>query len=1009
MKLFSRNLQAFSIGSALISGACIYSYPVQADENVLIINSNIEEWINDADYSSSTANQPAILADGNGTTANLSNVNASTTSNRASAILVSNNAYLKHNGENTLISTSGIRSHGIYATSGGYFNISNLTITTTGSSSDGLKLEGSEENVIQSVIVKTDENNSKGIYLLGNGSGRTSLTITNSVIDTEGLNSIGVHLHSASTDENVDLKIDGKTTIITANEKSHGVYAFGAGILGSIAGTENNRIAINTAGLGSRGIFITSGADFTINNLDLLTTGRASNGIQVGDVDSSVDIDNSSITVKGNTSIGIVAHDGGKLVGSKLSVSSADTHGVKSWNGGDISIKDSMVEARFHGLLSESTAENTVSHLKAENIIINSGLESVRASVTNEALILGQEANITLSGENTIVSRERSTLYATGGTITADMKAGSLTAGSAAGASVFYAQGGVIDASLDGTNIVNQGMLVTSTIDNDGRAGDVFLTAKNLAMSGDILADDQSTVNLSLQNATWTGQATSGTQFLVDASSQWNVSGSSDVVSLTNNGNILFSSPIENSFRALTAYSVKTLTVHGDYQGNDGTLTINTILNDDASPTDMLIVEGNTQGKTNLYVNQIAGSGALTRNGIEVVRVGGLSDGQFILVNRVSSGGYEYLLHQGGAVTGDDGNWYLRSELLNPKKPENPDPENPDPEIDSKLKLISPEAGAYATNVALSNTLFMHSLHDRLGEPQFTERLQGKMSTPTSMWLRVVGAREQGRVADSLRTSTNSALVHLGGDIAQWSTNGQDRLHLGVMGGYADAKTKVRSGLLGYQAEGNVHGYSVGLYGTWYANEQDGSGLYTDSWVTYSWFDNQVKGDKMRDENYDSSGISASLESGYTYKTYQGKNHSAFIQPKAQLAWLGVKADDHRDALGNRIVQDHDGNLMSKLGMRVFMQGTSPANRQQTFQPFVEASWIHNTHSYGIGYQGGQGETFSQQGTRNLGELKLGLQGSLTDNFSIWSQVSEQVGTRGYHRTEGVIGMKYSF
>ncbi|GKX61928.1 Outer membrane protein IcsA autotransporter precursor [Pragia fontium] len=77
--------------------------------------------------------------------------------------------------------------------------------------------------------------------------------------------------------------------------------------------------------------------------------------------------------------------------------------------------------------------------------------------------------------------------------------------------------------------------------------------------------------------------------------------------------------------------------------------------------------------------------------------------------------------------------------------------------------------------------------------------------------------------------------------------------------------------------------------------------------------------------------------------------------------------------------------------------------------PFAEVSWIHNTHPYGINYQGNQGPSFSQQGTRNLGEVKLGLQGSLTDNFSIWGQVSDQIGTRGYHRTEGVIGAKYSF
>ncbi|EMA4391670.1 autotransporter outer membrane beta-barrel domain-containing protein, partial [Escherichia coli] len=104
-----------------------------------------------------------------------------------------------------------------------------------------------------------------------------------------------------------------------------------------------------------------------------------------------------------------------------------------------------------------------------------------------------------------------------------------------------------------------------------------------------------------------------------------------------------------------------TLTVNGDYSGG-GTLIINTVLGDDTSATDKLIVTGNTSGDTGVVVNNVRGQGAQTADGIEIVHVGGQSDGNFRLQNRAVAGAWEYFLHKGNAG-GTDGNWYLRSEL----------------------------------------------------------------------------------------------------------------------------------------------------------------------------------------------------------------------------------------------------------------------------------------------------------------------------------------------------------
>ncbi|WP_145560669.1 autotransporter outer membrane beta-barrel domain-containing protein, partial [Yersinia bercovieri] len=149
-----------------------------------------------------------------------------------------------------------------------------------------------------------------------------------------------------------------------------------------------------------------------------------------------------------------------------------------------------------------------------------------------------------------------------------------------------------------------------------------------------------------------------------------------------------------------------------------------------------------------------------------------------------------------------------------------------------------------------------------------------------------------------LKTQSNRYVMQLGGDIAQWSRTGSDRTHLGVMAGYGNSQSNSRSSTTNYAANGSVNGYNVGIYTTWLANETDNSGAYVDSWLQYGWFNNDVKGDELEEESYKSQGFTASLETGYTFKTgeFIGSNGSLnqwFIQPQAQAIWMGVKAKDH--------------------------------------------------------------------------------------------------------------------
>lgn len=99
------------------------------------------------------------------------------------------------------------------------------------------------------------------------------------------------------------------------------------------------------------------------------------------------------------------------------------------------------------------------------------------------------------------------------------------------------------------------------------------------------------------------------------------------------------------------------------------------------------------------------------------------------------------------------------------------------------------------------------------------------------------------------------------------------------MAGYGNSQSRSASSLTGYRSRGEVNGYSVGLYGTRYANEADKSGTYVDSWVLYNWFDNKVMGQDQATESYRSSGVTASVEAGYSVKVGESDRTSRKRRP----------------------------------------------------------------------------------------------------------------------------------
>ncbi len=787
----------------------------------------------------------------------------------------------------------------------------------------------------------------------------------------------GIRTHGANTPDNPVFIITGdRTSIYVDGQDGDGINAgynsYSQGWKGSASIYVGDDLYIQTTGSQGRGITANAMKDATQakntivvgDRAHIVTTGDSSEGLRTGQSGSSILLGNdATIETSGASSTGIYAASSSKTElgnNATITVNGVSAHAVYSTN--------ATVNLGENATINVNSSAKAASYSKAPR-----GLYAASRGAIN----LAGGAAITMAGNHSNESYAIST-----------------------------ETGGIVDGSAGGRFLIN---------------GDLHAASATAATSS--LPQQNSTITLNMtDNSLWEGasyitSATAGTGdiSLKMSDATWNMTNSSTLTDLTLNGGAVV------NFGHADGEPWQTLTINEDFTGNGGKLVFNTVLNDDTSETDKLKVLGNTTGNAFVAVNNIGGAGAQTIEGIEIIEVAGNSDGNFEKAGRIVAGAYDYNVVQKG------NNWYLTSfiqpEDPDPVDPHDPDPVSPDP-VDPVDPIIPepeepvsppvteqqyrPEAGSYLANNYAANTLFMTRLHDRLGETQYTDMLTGEKKV-TSLWLRNVGAHTRFKESSGqLNTQSNSYVMQLGGDLAQWSSDGLDRWHIGAMAGYANSQSRTQSSLTGYYSRGQVTGYSVGLYGTWYANEADKSGTYVDTWALYNWFDNKVMGQEQATEKYKSSGITASVEAGYSFKLGESERNSYWLQPKAQVVWMDVQADNHREANGTRVKDNTDGNLMTRLGVKAYINGHNAIDdgKSREFQPFVEANWIHNTQTTSVKMDDVSSD---MRGTRNIGELKVGVEGQITPRLNVWSNVAQQVGDKGYSDTRGMLGVKYNF
>jgi outer membrane autotransporter protein len=369
------------------------------------------------------------------------------------------------------------------------------------------------------------------------------------------------------------------------------------------------------------------------------------------------------------------------------------------------------------------------------------------------------------------------------------------------------------------------------------------------------------------------------------------------------------------------------LTIAGNYVGNGGLLNLNTALGGDGSPTDRLVVNGNTSGNSTLHVTNVGGAGAPTVEGIKVIDVAGASNGTFALQGNyvlqgqqaLVGGAYAYTLQKNGIATPGDGDWYLRSSLINP-------PGSLAPPVPAG-PLYQPGVPLYENYAqVLLGMNELPTLQQRVGNRYWggsdaLARLGIAPSqndgspAPSAFWGRVEGGHSDlqpsNTTGSTYKTDQMKVQTGLDGLVLE---NERGRLIVGLTAQYGLATANVAS----FFGNGQIRVAGTGVGGTltWYGD----NGFYVDGQAQSMFYRSDLSSVLANSLTHGNEGL------GYAFSVESGKRIAVgngwSLTSQAQLSYSKVDFDNFADRFSALVSLTNAESLLGRAGLSFNHQNT---------------------------------------------------------------------------------------
>ena len=384
-------------------------------------------------------------------------------------------------------------------------------------------------------------------------------------------------------------------------------------------------------------------------------------------------------------------------------------------------------------------------------------------------------------------------------------------------------------------------------------------------------------------------------------------------------------------------------TIKGNYTGTDGTIILNTALGDDLSATDLLKVDGNTNGTSKVTVINTGGLGAQTVEGIKIIEVTGKSDGRFALngdyvhkgEQAVVGGAYAYKLYK-GLPDLEDGNWYLRSELKDTK---------PTYQAGAPVYEIYPQfllgLNALPTlQQRVGNRYWSHAGNQMITQgadavvPNAAAEEAGSFTETNGVWGRMEGSytKMQPRTSTSDAQYDYSAYKMQAGIDGMLYESEQGKLIGGLTAHYTHGVASVWSPYDSDLGRGRISsgGYGFGGTLTWYGD----NGLYMDNQAQLTWHKSDLSykgGDAILKEGNHGFVYALSSEMG---KRFALSDHWS-VTPQAQLNYTDADFNSFTDVFGAYVSRERAASLRGRLGISFDYQNSWQNARGTTDRALV--------------------------------------------------------------------------